>query len=252
MLKISKLRVAFRYRTSIVRRFLKIRPLSDSRDQTSIFILRPSISVNLFFINMAITVIAGLGNPGLKYRNTRHNIGFDVVQSLSSELGATWAKSAKFEADIAEARLSGRKILLVKPLTYMNDSGRSLGAILRFYKFEPANLLVVYDDITLDIGRAKLRVQGSAGGHNGVTDLLEKVGSGFARYRIGIGAKPSKEMDLAEYVLSTFKPAEREILADRMKVYREQIMHVAEIGVDSAFNTINQRTSKTHERNHNE
>ena len=200
---------------------------------------------------MATTVIAGLGNPGRKYCNTRHNIGFDVVQSLASDLGAKWSNHARFEAEIAEAELLSQKVLLVKPLTFMNDSGQSLGAILRYHKFEPASLLVVYDDLTLEFGRAKLSVKGSAGGHNGVSDLLERVGPGFARYRIGIGAKPDKEMDLAEYVLSTFKPLEKTILTERMSVYREHLGLIVDKGVDSAFNIINQRTSDTHERNDN-
>lgn len=201
---------------------------------------------------MAITVIAGLGNPGRKYCETRHNIGFDVVQSLASELNASFSTQAKFEADVAETRLADHKILLVKPLTFMNDSGRSISAILRYFKFEATSLLVVYDDITLDLGRVKLRVKGSAGGHNGVQDLLDSVGPGFARYRVGIGAKPHKEMDLAEYVLSTFKPTEKSILAERMSVFREHLKLIVDKGVDPAFNIINQRTSETHERNHNE
>jgi PTH1 family peptidyl-tRNA hydrolase len=200
---------------------------------------------------MSIAVIAGLGNPGQKYRNTRHNIGFDVVDRLAVRLNGTWRHEARFEAETSTVELDGRKCLLVKPQTYMNDSARSLGAVLRYHKFEPESLLVVYDDLTLDLGRAKLSAQGSAGGHNGIADLLERIGPGFLRYRIGIGAKPTKEMDLADYVLSQFKPAEREILAERMPDFIDHIRLIIDKGVETAFNIINQRKSTTHERSHN-
>lgn len=192
---------------------------------------------------MSIAVIAGLGNPGQKYRNTRHNIGFDVVARLAGQLGGTWRNEARFEAETAIVQARAHKLLLVKPQTYMNDSGRALGALLRYYKFEPQSLLVVYDDLTLDLGRAKLSVNGSSGGHNGIADLLEKLGPGFARYRIGIGAKPSKEMDLADYVLSQFKPAEREIISNRMPDYLDHIRLIIDKRIETAFNIINQRTS---------
>lgn len=200
---------------------------------------------------MSIAVIAGLGNPGQKYRNTRHNIGFDVVDRLALKCGGTWRAEARFEAEVAMVEVDQRRLLLVKPQTYMNDSGRSLGAVLRYHKLDSKSLLVIYDDITLDLGRAKLSVTGSAGGHNGITDLLEKVESGFARYRIGIGAKPIKEMDLADYVLSQFKPAEREILTERMPDFLDHIRLIVDKGVETAFNIINQRTPSMHERSDN-
>jgi len=201
---------------------------------------------------MSIAVIAGLGNPGQKYRNTRHNIGFDVVDFFAARLGGAWRAEARFEAQIAAVQVGDVKLMLVKPQTFMNDSGRSLGAVLRYRKLGADSLLVVYDDLTLDLSRAKLSVNGSAGGHNGVADLLEKIGPGFARYRIGIGAKPDKEMDLADYVLSRFRLEETELLAASMPGYFDQICLIVEKGIEPASNLINQRTSKTHERNNNE
>ncbi|MGB1127562.1 MAG: aminoacyl-tRNA hydrolase [Opitutales bacterium] len=201
---------------------------------------------------MSIAVIAGLGNPGQKYRNTRHNIGFDVIDRLAIRLGGTWRSEARFEAEVAAVRSGEHKLMLVKPQTFMNDSGRSLGAVLRYHKLDLQSLLVVYDDLTLDLGRVKLSVNGSAGGHNGIADLLERVGAGFVRYRIGIGAKPDKEMDLADYVLSQFRPSENDLLAERMPTYLDHLRLVVDRGIEPAFNIINQRTSKTHERNHNE
>lgn len=194
---------------------------------------------------MSIAVIAGLGNPGQKYRNTRHNIGFDLLDQLASKLGASWRHEARFEAELALVQDGPRKLLLVKPQTFMNDSGRSLGAVLRYRKLGPEALLVVYDDLTLDLARTKLSLSGSSGGHNGIADLLEKVGPGFLRYRVGIGAKPSKEMDLADYVLSPFKPAERQLLTERMPEYLDQIGLIVDKDIQTAFNIINQRIPTT-------
>lgn len=199
---------------------------------------------------MSIAVIAGLGNPGAKYRNTRHNIGFDLVDRLAKEHGGIWQTEARFEADLATVHVCGQKLLLLKPLTYMNDSGRSVGAVLRYYKFDAESLLVTYDDLTLELGRPKLSVSGSAGGHNGIADLLNKVGSGFVRYRLGIGARPNKEMDLADYVLSQFKPDERTRLAECMPVYLDHIRLIIDKDLQTAFNIINQRTTTSHERSH--
>lgn len=207
---------------------------------------------------MSIAVVSGLGNPGHKYRNTRHNIGYDVVCRLAAELGGSWHTEARFEAETTTVLYGSHeankvhKLLLVKPLTYMNDSGRSLGAVLRYYKFPPEALLVVHDDLTLELARAKLSVKGSAGGHNGIANLLERVGPGFARYRIGIGGKPDKEMDLADYVLSEFKPTERQIFTELMPEYIDQIRLIVDKGIETAFNIINQRTPTSHERSQNQ
>ncbi|WPJ97585.1 aminoacyl-tRNA hydrolase [Coraliomargarita algicola] len=198
---------------------------------------------------MSIAVIAGLGNPGSKYRNTRHNIGFVLVESLAAKFGATWKHEARFEAEVAVIVYQGRKLMLLKPQTFMNASGRSLGAALRYRKLSAEAMLVVYDDLTLDLGRTKLSVNGSAGGHNGIADLLAQVGSGFARYRVGIGAKPHKEMDLADYVLGQFTKDEQNILADRTSIYLDQIQLILSDGIEPAMNIINQRKAISHERN---
>lgn len=203
---------------------------------------------------MSIAVIAGLGNPGKKYRNTRHNIGFEVVDGFLRQFSsASWKHSTRFEADLAEVEFASRKLLLLKPLTFMNDSGRSLGAVFRYYKIEPAAALIVYDDITLEFARAKLSIRGSHGGHNGIRDILERVGSGFARYRVGIGSKPEKAMDLADYVLSDFKPEEKKILEKCYPDYYQHLRLIIDKGIEPALNIINQRTfTTTHERNQNE
>lgn len=198
---------------------------------------------------MSIAVIAGLGNPGLKYRHTRHNIGFELVNKLAAKYRATWKHEARFEADIAVIVHAERKFMLLKPRTFMNSSGRSLGAVLRYRKLGPESLLVIYDDLNLDVARTKLSINGSAGGHNGIADLLAEAGPGFARYRVGIGIKPNKEMDLADYVLSHFSKDEQTLLEERASFFIEQIDLILNVGVESAMNTINQRKAPPHERN---
>ena len=197
---------------------------------------------------MPIAVIAGLGNPGSRYRNTRHNIGYILVDQLATKYGATWKHEARFEAEVAVIQYKERKLMLLKPQTFMNASGRSLGKVLRYLKLPAESTLVIYDDLTLDLGRVKLSVNGSAGGHNGIADMLTQVGTGFARFRVGIGAKPHKEMDLADYVLSKFSKYELSILADRSPIFLEQIHLVLNEGIESSMIKINQRIATLHER----
>lgn len=198
---------------------------------------------------MSIAVIAGLGNPGPKYRHTRHNIGFALVDRLAAQHGATWKHEARFEAEVAVLSYGGRKLMLLKPQTFMNQSGRSLGAALRYRKLASDSMLVLYDDLTLELGRTKLSLNGSAGGHNGIADLLTQVDPGFARYRVGIGAKPDKAMDLADYVLSHFSKDEQTLLAARSADFIDQIHLILNEGLEAAMNLINQRKATTHERN---
>lgn len=201
---------------------------------------------------MSIAVIAGLGNPGSKYQHTRHNIGFGVIDALADHWGAQWKAQAKFESEIAETSHNGHKLLLVKPQTFMNASGRALGAILRYRRLNPENLLLIFDDITLDLARCKLSLNGSAGGHNGVADVLDQVGSGFGRFRIGVGAKTHKAMDLADHVLSQFTAEENKLLAEQMPTYLAHLRRIIDSDFDAAMNTINQRNASEYERNQNQ
>lgn len=198
---------------------------------------------------MPIAVIAGLGNPGSKYRNTRHNIGYTLVDQLATKYDATWKHEARFEAEVAVIQYEERKLMLLKPQTFMNASGRSLGTVLRYHKLPAESMLVIYDDLTLDLGRIKLSVNGSAGGHKGIADILTQVGIGFARFRVGIGAKPHKKMDLADYVLSKFLKDELSILADRSPIFLDQIHLILNEGIESSMKTINQRIATSHEHN---
>ena len=198
---------------------------------------------------MSIAVIAGLGNPGSKYRRTRHNIGFAAIDAFAQSWGVSFSTEARFEAEIATAQRFGRGYLLVKPFTFVNASGRSLGAILRYRKLPVEALLVIHDDISLGVARSKLKLGGGSGGHNGVADLIDTLGSDFHRFRIGVGAKNNKAMDLADFVLGRLTPIERAAFNERMPVLIRQIETILKTGPQEAMNLINQRNTAQHERN---
>lgn len=151
--------------------------------------------------------IVGLGNPGQKYHGTRHNAGFAVVDLLASRHALTWESAP---ADALMARWRQQSALLVKPLTFMNLSGRAVGELLRYFKIDPADMLVVVDEVQLPLGRLRARPSGSAGGHNGLKSLIEQLGTDkFPRLRIGVGRGDGRR-DLADHVLSKFDASERE------------------------------------------
>lgn len=156
-------------------------------------------------------IIAGLGNPGREYENTRHNIGFRVIDQLAQTYQIP-VTQAKHKALYGSGFIEGQKVLLVKPQTYMNLSGESVGAIADFYKVPPEDVILIFDDISLDIGQLRIRKKGSAGGHNGIKSIIAHLGSqDFPRIKVGVGEKPAG-WDLADYVLSNFpKEAEAEV-----------------------------------------
>ena len=159
-------------------------------------------------------VIAGLGNPDKKYEKTRHNVGFDVIDAMAKKYNVELTEK-KYKAICGSGYIAGQKVLLVKPQTYMNLSGESIQAILNFYKLDAeSELLVIYDDISLAPGRIRVRAKGSAGGHNGIKNIIAMTGTqGFARIRIGVGEKP-EGWDLADYVLGHFSREERALVED--------------------------------------
>ena len=154
-------------------------------------------------------VVIGLGNPGKAYLHTRHNAGFLGIDVLSKEYGQSeWKDSGKFEAHIQEARVVTVPVLLVKPQTYMNLSGQTVRKLVDFYKLNPAQqVLILCDDIDIALGTSRFREKGSAGTHNGLKSIVEQIGEGFPRMRIGIGPKPEK-VDLAAWVVSALSPEE--------------------------------------------
>ena len=158
-------------------------------------------------------VIVGLGNPGKAYERTRHNAGFHALDTLSEAYGTgNWTSMSKFSAEGKEARIGVVPVLLLKPQTFMNLSGETIRKVVDFYKIDPAQaLLVLTDDIDLPLGTPRLRRSGSAGTHNGLKSVIEHIGEGFPRLRLGIGPKP-EQADLASWVVSAFSEEERKVM----------------------------------------
>ena len=157
-------------------------------------------------------IICGLGNPGTQYENTRHNAGFMALDTLAEELKAD-VKKLKFKSLTADVNIDGVRCLLMKPTTFMNNSGEAVVDALNFYKLPPEKLLVMYDDISLDVGRMRIRKKGSDGGHNGIKSIIYLTGSDtFTRIKIGVGAKPNPDYDLAAWVLGMFPKEQGELL----------------------------------------
>ncbi len=184
-------------------------------------------------------IIAGLGNPGPGYRNTRHNLGFLLLDELARRLNVSFDKKEKHGGLLAQARHGTEKILLVKPQTFMNRSGDCVAGVCRNAIFDPADLLVVVDDINLPLGRIRFRAGGSAGGHNGLKSIMERTGSPeFHRMRMGVG-DDRKSRDLADHVLSTFQPEERPAVESMLERGTEAALAWLEGGIERAMNDYN-------------
>ncbi|WP_422927340.1 aminoacyl-tRNA hydrolase [Singulisphaera sp. PoT] len=187
-------------------------------------------------------LVVGLGNPGSKYQGTRHNIGFEAIDRLAAGgSGATFTK--KFDGLLAEAEIDFRRVLLLKPETFMNLSGRSVGQALRFYKLELADLLVVCDDLNLPLGKLRLRGGGSDGGQKGLRDITAQLGSdNYARLRIGIGDRGP--IDAADFVLSRFRNAERPLMDDALILASQAVAVWTSQGLAAAMNRFNGPSSQ--------
>ncbi len=158
-------------------------------------------------------LIVGLGNPGREYERTRHNVGFRTAELLAREAGVSIDR-AKFRGLTRSCELAGQKVLLLKPETFMNNSGEAVQLAAMFYKLPIDHILVISDDISLPVGKIRVRAEGSAGGHNGLKSIIAHLGSqDFPRIRIGVGAKPHPDYDLADWVLSSFSSEEEKLLA---------------------------------------
>lgn len=184
-------------------------------------------------------LIVGLGNPGKEYTHTRHNCGFQAIDILAESLGCKIDKG-KFQGLYGQTSYKGKKLFLLKPQTYMNLSGRSVLQLSAYYHIPPARIIVLFDDISLDPGRLRVRADGSAGGHNGIKSLIQELGSqDFCRVKIGVGAKPNPEQDLADWVLSGFNPAEKKALEASLPKAAEAALCIMEKGVPEAANRFN-------------
>lgn len=186
-------------------------------------------------------IIVGLGNPKREYDNTRHNIGFDVIDALAEDnrIGMT---EKKHKAIIGKGIVGGQKVILVKPQTYMNLSGESVRELIDYYKVdETEELIVISDDISLDVGQLRIRKKGSAGGHNGLKNIIMHLGHDtFQRVKMGVGEKP-KHFDLADYVLGHFSKEERIVMNDSIKDACKAIEMMINDDVDGAMNIYNKK-----------
>ena len=193
----------------------------------------------------SMKLIVGLGNPDRKYDDTRHNVGFRVVDALAERFGAT-VRRKKFNALAEEVFAEDTKLLLLKPQKYMNRSGHAVATAAGFYKIDPANILVVTDDMALDVGRLRLRAKGSAGGHNGLKDIIARLGSDdFPRLRVGIGN--SGRMDAAAFVLSRFSADEQATIDRAIQTAIDAICCWLCDGVDLAMTRYNAKTGSAEE-----
>lgn len=184
-------------------------------------------------------LVVGLGNPGLQYENTRHNAGFMAADRIARDNGFRFDKN-KNEALCGEFKIGDKRILVIKPQTYMNNSGRAVTKIAAFYKIPADRIIVMLDDITLDVGKIRMRRKGSHGGHNGMKDILELFGTDdIMRIKIGVGKKPHPDYDLVDWVLGRFPKEQADALAKAIENSAAAVREIILKGIDSAMNKYN-------------
>ena len=188
-------------------------------------------------------LIVGLGNPTAKYEKTRHNAGFDVIDAIADKYGIE-LNLRKGKAFCGTGYIEGQKVMLAKPQTYMNLSGDSVSALVNFYKLDPMeDLIVVFDDISLVPGNLRIRKKGSAGGHNGIKDIIAKTGTDqFARVKVGVGEKPAG-WDLADHVLGRFSAEDRKLVDEAIEHAADAVEKIITDGADAAMNEYNRKKS---------
>ena len=182
-------------------------------------------------------VVVGLGNPGAQYANTPHSVGFEVVDRIAAECGAVWEEKRQFKCLMARAVLAGVPVLLVKPQTYMNLSGESVAPVVKYHNATSADLVVVQDDIDLAVGKLRIRKSGSCGGHNGIRNIIERLGTqDFTRLKIGVGKDRS---NVIGHVLGKFDPETRTVVDTVVGVAAKAVASIVSEGPDRAMNTYN-------------
>ena len=185
-------------------------------------------------------IIAGLGNPTREYEKTRHNVGFDTIDVLADKLN-TSVDEKKFKGLYGKGIIAGEKVILLKPQTFMNLSGESIRPLADYYKVDPEDILIVYDDISLAPGQLRIRAKGSAGGHNGIKSIIAHLGTQeFPRVKVGVGEKPSR-MDLADYVLGHFSKEEQATMDDAVKEAADAVCEIVNVGIAQAMNDHNRK-----------
>lgn len=185
-------------------------------------------------------IIVGLGNPGLRYEHTRHNVGFDCITRIAEEYNIKM-DYMKHKAVCGTGYIEGQKVLLAMPQTYMNLSGESVLPLVDFYKISEEELIVIYDDISLDVGQVRIRKKGSAGGHNGMKNIIAHLGTQeFTRIKVGVGDKP-EGWDLADYVTGHFSKEDQEVINDTRKKVAQAVKLILTEGVEAAMNQYNKK-----------
>jgi PTH1 family peptidyl-tRNA hydrolase len=191
---------------------------------------------------MSISLVAGLGNPGREFEQTRHNLGWVAIDAYASRHGLAWKGAPEFESVVARRDLGpGRTLWLMKPQTFMNGSGRAVAALARYHRIAPEAVAAVYDDLTIELGLVKVSVSGSDAGHNGVASLLEHLGAGFARLRLGVGPKQPPEMDIKDFVLARFTTEQLNLIQQKTDTYVQGLELLLASGPDRAMNQLNRR-----------
>ncbi len=184
-------------------------------------------------------IIVGLGNPGREYENTRHNCGFDAVDKLAEDVGCQ-IKKLRFKSLTGECRISGSKCLIMKPSTYMNLSGEAVVQAINFYKIDPSRVIVIFDDISLDPGKMRIRMKGSDGGHNGMKNIIYLTGSDmFPRIKVGVGKKPHPDYDLKDWVLGRFSASDRKLVDEVLDKTVEAVKLMVEDKASEAMQRFN-------------
>lgn len=182
-------------------------------------------------------VIVGLGNPGAQYANTPHSVGFEVVDAIAAELGLEWETKKAFSCLMAKGVFAGMPVLLVKPQTYMNLSGDSVAPVVKYHNATPADLIVVQDDIDIPLGRLRIRKNGSCGGHNGIRNIIERLGSqSFIRLKVGVGKDKS---NVIGHVLGKFDPASRTTVDKVVSASIQAVASILRDGAEKAMNVFN-------------
>lgn len=188
-------------------------------------------------------IIIGLGNPTREYQATRHNVGWDAVTRLSDDFRIPM-DFKRHKAVCGKGFIEGEKVVLAQPQTYMNLSGESVRAMIDFYKVTPQEIIVIYDDISLEVGQLRIRTKGSAGGHNGMKSIIEHLGTDeFPRIKVGVGDKPHG-WELADYVLSRFKEDEQPVIREALKNSSDACKMIITSGIDAAMNQYNKKMAK--------
>ncbi len=215
--------------------------MSDGEKMANIFDLFKQISTENSSRGPVEYIIVGLGNPGTQYAKTRHNAGFMAIDELARKYGAKIDR-AKYKALVGEATIEGKRVLLMKPQTFMNLSGEAVAEAAGFYKTEASHIIVMSDDVSLEVGKLRVRRKGSAGGHNGLKSINECIGSEeYPRLKIGVGQKPHKDYDLADWVLSSFSNEELVTLSECSSVICEGIERILSGDIDGAMQICNKK-----------